>query len=169
VGRQVRRKNVASFLTPMRVCVCHSLGRRTRYCHADTHVNCDISGNKRSVFYIWINRHITYIFDQNNKKLWEELIACFPWYDTGHIKNDASSNYSIVACVLVTAVTFLRSQCLATIGGFLLSRCLATIRGLLPRRCLAAIRELQRHTHAHSYTHRQQRDIISLLYIFFSK
>jgi hypothetical protein len=27
-----------------------------------------------------------------NKKFWEELIASFPWYDTGHIENDASNN-----------------------------------------------------------------------------
>jgi hypothetical protein len=47
--------------------------------------------------------------------------------DTGHIENDASNNYSIVACVFVTAVTLLPSRCLATIRGFLPSRCLATI------------------------------------------
>jgi hypothetical protein len=34
-----------------------------------------------------------------NKKIWEELIAYFPLYDTGHIENDASNNSSIVACV----------------------------------------------------------------------
>jgi hypothetical protein len=60
-----------------------------------------------------------------NKKLWEELIAYFPWDDTGHIQNDAghiqnyaSNNSSVVACVFVTAVTFLQSLFLATIGGF---------------------------------------------------
>jgi hypothetical protein len=53
-----------------------------------------------------------------NKKFREELIACFPWYDTGHIENDASNNSSIVACVFVTAVTFLSSRCLATIRGY---------------------------------------------------
>jgi hypothetical protein len=68
-----------------------------------------------------------------NKKSWEELIAYFPLYDTGHIENDASSNSSIVACVIVTAVTFLPSRCLATIGGI------------------------------HRHTHTQQRDLISLL------
>jgi hypothetical protein len=51
-----------------------------------------------------------------NKKLWEELIACFPWYDTGHIENDASKS-SIVACVFVNAETFVPSRCLPTIGG----------------------------------------------------
>jgi hypothetical protein len=61
-----------------------------------------------------------------NKKFWEELIAYFPLYDTGHTQNDAS-NSSIVACVFVTAVTFLPSRCLAAIGGFLPSCCLATI------------------------------------------
>jgi hypothetical protein len=52
-----------------------------------------------------------------NKTFWEELIAYFPWYDTGHIEN-ASNNSSIFACVFVTAVTFLPSRCLATIGNF---------------------------------------------------
>jgi hypothetical protein len=56
-------------------------------------------------------------------------IACFPWYDKGHIEN-ATNNSSIVACVFVTVVTFLPSRCLATIRGFLPSRCLATIRYL---------------------------------------
>jgi hypothetical protein len=50
------------------------------------------------------------------KKFWEELIAYFPWIDTGHIENDASNNSSIVACVFVTAVTLLPSRCLATMG-----------------------------------------------------
>jgi hypothetical protein len=38
--------------------------------------------------------------------------------DTGHIENDASNNSSIFACVFVTAVTFLPSCSLATIGGY---------------------------------------------------
>jgi hypothetical protein len=46
--------------------------------------------------------------------------------------------------------------------GTLPSRCLAMIRGLLPSRCLATVRGIHRHTH------RQQRDLISLL-LFFSK
>jgi hypothetical protein len=37
--------------------------------------------------------------DQNYKKFWEELIAYFSLYDTGHIKNDSSNNSSIVASV----------------------------------------------------------------------
>jgi hypothetical protein len=45
----------------------------------------------------------------------------------GHIENDVSNTSFFVACVFVTAVTFLPSRCLATIGGFLLSRSLATI------------------------------------------
>jgi hypothetical protein len=65
----------------------------------------------------------------NNKKFCEELIAYFPWYDTGHIENDASNNSSIVARVFVTAVTFLPNRCLATIGKFLSSRRLETIGG----------------------------------------
>jgi hypothetical protein len=53
-----------------------------------------------------------------NKTFWEEIIAYFPRYETGRIENDASNNSSIVACVFVTAVTFLPSRCLATIGRF---------------------------------------------------
>jgi hypothetical protein len=34
-----------------------------------------------------------------NKEFWEELISYFLWYDTGHIENDESNNYSIVVCV----------------------------------------------------------------------
>jgi hypothetical protein len=68
----------------------------------------------------WYNRpnrgggvpHLT-----NKKKFWEELIAYFPLYDTGHIENDTSNSSSIVACVFVTTVTFLPSRCLATIRG----------------------------------------------------
>jgi hypothetical protein len=71
-------------------------------------------------------------------------MAYFPRYDTGHIENDASKNSSIVACVFVTAVTFLSSHFLATIGGFLPSRCLSMIRGI--------------------HTYRQERDLVSLLY-----
>jgi hypothetical protein len=31
------------------------------------------------------------------KEFWEELTVHIPWYDTGHIENDASNNSSIVA------------------------------------------------------------------------
>jgi hypothetical protein len=54
--------------------------------------------------------------DKVNKNVWEELIAYFPWYDANRIEN-VSNNSSIVACVFVTAETFLPSRCLATIGG----------------------------------------------------
>jgi hypothetical protein len=74
-----------------------------------------------------------------NMKFWEEQIAYFPWSDKGHIKNDASNNSSIVACVFVTAVTFPPSRCLETIGGY-----------------------------ADTHTHWQQYDLIRLL-CFFSK
>jgi hypothetical protein len=30
-----------------------------------------------------------------NKKFWEELMAYFPWYDPGHIENDASNISSV--------------------------------------------------------------------------
>jgi hypothetical protein len=71
-------------------------------------------------------------YRKKNKKFCEELIAYFPWYDTGHIENDASNNSSIAA------VTFLPSRCVATIGG-------------------------------DTHTHRQQRDLISLLLFFRNK
>jgi hypothetical protein len=69
-------------------------------------------------------------FIKVNKKFWEDLIAYYPLYDTGHIENYASSNSSIVACVFVTTVTFLPSRCQAMIREYLQSRCLATIRKL---------------------------------------
>jgi hypothetical protein len=111
----------------------------------------------------------SYPFVIDNSKFWEELIACFPWYDTGHIENDASNNYSIVACIFVTAVTFLPCRCLATIGGFLPSRRLAIIGRFLPTRCLATVRGFYRAVSLKRqvrYTRRQQRDLISLFYFF---
>jgi hypothetical protein len=51
-----------------------------------------------------------------NKKFWEELIAYFTWYDTERIENDASNNYSIVACVFVAAVTFFFTEPLPSNG-----------------------------------------------------
>jgi hypothetical protein len=60
----------------------------------------------------------TYVGGSYYKTFWEELISYYPWYDTGHIENDASNNSSIAACVFVTAVTFLPSWCLATIRIF---------------------------------------------------
>jgi hypothetical protein len=59
-----------------------------------------------------------------NKKFWEELIAYFPWYDANRIENMSNHSF-IVACVFVTAVTFLPSRCLATIGGFLPNQAVA--------------------------------------------
>jgi hypothetical protein len=53
-----------------------------------------------------------------NGPLERNIIAYFPWYETDHIENDASNNSSIVACVFVTAVTFVPSRCLATMGFF---------------------------------------------------
>jgi hypothetical protein len=89
-----------------------------------------------------------------NQRFWEELIAYFPIYDTGHTENDDSNNSSIVACVFVIAVTFLPSRCLATIGRFLSSCCLATIRGFLPSRCLATIGGIHRHMHTATWSHK---------------
>jgi hypothetical protein len=59
-----------------------------------------------------------HLLESVNKKFWEELIGYFPCYDTGQIEHDSSNNYSITVCLFVTAVTFLPSRCLATIGGF---------------------------------------------------
>jgi hypothetical protein len=110
------------------------------------------------------------------KKFWDELIAYFPWYDMGHIENDASSNSSIVVCVFVTMVMFLLSRCLAIIRGFLPSRCLAIIRGffteLLPSNDKGTFSEplpINERGGGGTDTHkqRQQRDLISLL-LFFS-
>jgi hypothetical protein len=61
-------------------------------------------------------------------------------------------NLYVVACVFVSAVTFLPSRCLATIGEFFPSRCQATIRGSLPSRCLTTIRGIHRHTHTPTAT-----------------
>jgi hypothetical protein len=87
----------------------------------------------------WTNWMLCIYFQVSilNKKFWKELTTYFPWYDTGHIENDAFNNSSTVACVFITVVRFLPSRCLATIGGFLPSHCLAKIRGFLPSRCLA--------------------------------
>jgi hypothetical protein len=76
------------------------------------------------------------------------------------LPNHASNNSSVVACVFVTAVTFLPSRCPA---GFLPISCLATIRGFLPSRWLTRIGT---HTHTHTHTHTQQRDLINLLYFY---
>jgi hypothetical protein len=98
---------------------------------------------------------------KENRKVWEELIAYFPWCDTGHIQNDAFNNSYIVPCVFVTAVTFVPSRYLATIGRIMPSRCLATIRGFLECRCLPTIRTFTYplpskdrgiHTHTHTQT-----------------
>jgi hypothetical protein len=133
--------------------------------------------------YVHASKYVLNMHFNSDKKFWEELITYFPWYDTGHIE-DASNNSSIVACVFVTTETFLPSRCLTKIGGFLQSRCLATIRGYLQSRCLArtggflrsrcleTIRRLLPsrclamiggYTDTHKHTHRQQRDLISLL------
>jgi hypothetical protein len=112
-----------------------------------THISSSLSTN--SLHFSWVRLHQDNNIFSNNK-LWEELIAYFPWYDTGHIENNASNNFSIVACVLFTAVTFLPSRCLATIRRFLPARCLATIRGLLPSRFLSTIGYTYTHTHTDS-------------------
>jgi hypothetical protein len=95
---------------------------------------------------------LSYSFLYILNKMQVDRVAYLPWYDTGHIKNDTSNNSSIVACVFITAVTFLPSRCLATIGGFLSIRCLATIKGFLPSRCLATIGDTQTASWSHKHT-----------------
>jgi hypothetical protein len=95
-------------------------------------------------------REIYYIH-KIDKKFWEELIAYFPCYDTGHVENDASNNSSVVACVFVTAVRFLPSRCLATIGEILLSRCLATM-GIFTEPLPNNDRGIHRHRHIRAHT-----------------
>jgi hypothetical protein len=101
--------------------------------------NWDSLWSIQSVIITLICLSIKQTYQYNNKTFWKELIAYFAWYDTGHIEHDAFNNSSVVTYVFVTAVTFLPSRCLATIGVFLLSRCLVTIGVFLPSRCLAAI------------------------------
>jgi hypothetical protein len=101
---------------------------------------------------------------QNHKKkktFWEDLIAHFPWYDTDHIKNDASKNSSIVAYVFVTAETFLPSRCLATIKGFF-TEPLPSNDKVIFIEPLPSNNRGDTQTH----THRQQRDLIGILYFF---
>jgi hypothetical protein len=62
-------------------------------------------------------------------KFWEKLIADFSWSDTDRIENRITINYSIVACLIVSAVMFPLSSCQATILIFLAILCLATVRG----------------------------------------
>jgi hypothetical protein len=90
---------------------------------------------------------------KNNKNFWEELIAYFPWYDTGHVENDASNNSSIVAYVFVNAGTFLPSRCLQTTGGTLTEPLPSNDKG-------------DTKTHAHR---QQQRSLISPLLFFQNK
>jgi hypothetical protein len=50
-----------------------------------------------------------------NKKFCEEIIAHFPWYDTGlHRKRRVQQLY--FSCIFIAAVAFLPSRCLAAIG-----------------------------------------------------
>jgi hypothetical protein len=135
---------------------------------------------ERNYYSKWPDRKevvVAYLKQYHNKKFYEELIAYFPWYDTGHNENGESNNSSIVACVFVTSLTFPPSRCLATIGGFLSRRCLATIGGFLPSRLLATIRGLLPSRclattggeYADTHAHRQQRDLISIPYFFQNK
>jgi hypothetical protein len=53
-----------------------------------------------------------------NKKFREERIPYFPLIWISCIENDTTDNSSIVACVLITTLTFLPSCCLVMIGGY---------------------------------------------------
>jgi hypothetical protein len=86
-----------------------------------------------------------------NKNFWEELIAYFPYYDTGHIENEESKIFSILACVIVNAVTFLTTRYLATAGAFLPSRCQATMKGIFIEQWLSNDKR-DTHTHTHTQT-----------------
>jgi hypothetical protein len=93
-----------------------------------------------------------------NKTFWEELIAYFPWYDTGHIENDASNNSSIVACIFVTEPLASNDTRIFIVPfpsnnkGIFQSHCLATIRWLLRSRRLATVRGIHRHKHKNTHT-----------------
>jgi hypothetical protein len=73
--------------------------------------------------------HRTRCLPRNVFTLYHEQTSSSGKNDMGHIENDASNNSSIVPCVVVTAVTFLPSRCVATIRDFLSSRCQATTGG----------------------------------------
>jgi hypothetical protein len=51
------------------------------------------------------------ISDEQNKKLWEEIIAYFLWYDTDRIENNRSSYSSVVGCLFAARMCIF-SSCL---------------------------------------------------------
>jgi hypothetical protein len=71
-------------------------------------------------YIVWERDHLTASLNtpKNNKKFWEEVITYLPRYDMDRIKNGASNNSSIFACVFVAALTYLPSRCLSTIWGY---------------------------------------------------
>jgi hypothetical protein len=110
-----------------------------------------------------------------HKKFWEELIAYFPWYDTGHIENDASNNSSIVACICYRGkvsteplpsndwgifIELLPSKDRGIFIEPLHSNGKGTFTEPLP---------INDRGYTQTHTHRQQRDLISLLYFFQNK
>jgi hypothetical protein len=100
--------------------------------------------------YFWIKY-------SKNKKFWEELFVYFRWYDTDHIENDASNNSSIVACVFVTAPTFLLNRFLATIWEIFTKPLPSNDKGnCLPSRCVGTIGrgDTQTHTQTAKWSHK---------------
>jgi hypothetical protein len=145
-----------------------------------TEITVDLGANTCRRFHCVLTLLKMLLLCKLNKKFWEELIAYFPWYDTGHIENDASKNYSIVACLFVTAATFLPSRCLATIRGY---TCIHTdwwekffnnaiemgsgVVIYVPSfiKIGSGIQKLKGGGGIHRHTHRQQRDLIRLLFL----
>jgi hypothetical protein len=129
-------------------------------------------------------REFGFISENINKKFWGQLIAYLPSYHTDRFENDVSSNSSIVACVFLTAVTFLPSCFLSTIRGYTYRNTdwwegffnysvemgsAAVIYEYVPSfiKIGSGVQRLIRgdtHTHTHTHTHGQQRDLTSLLY-----
>jgi hypothetical protein len=80
----------------------------------------------------------------------------------GHIENDASKSSSIVVCIFITAVMFLPSCCLATLGGY------AYRHRLMGGICEVHFRDKRSKVNrVDPHTHRQYGDLISLLSFFF--
>jgi hypothetical protein len=114
---------------------------------------------------------------ENNKKFWEELITYILRFDMDRVDNDTSNNSSIVACVLVAAVTFLPNPCLAMIRVYTQTHRLMggiyEVRRLDGLRCHDIHAKFHKNWFSHSkvgkgdtQTYREHGDRISLLSFF---